>query len=181
MMQALSRGIRRTFKEGNKTIRVASFGNISSRRVKRDVEGAPDFTGFETLAIHAGTPPEPTTGARVTPIFQNTSYVFDNVDHAAKLFGLKQFGNIYSRLTNPTTSALEGKIAAMEGGTAATCTSSGHAAQLMTLFALLAPGDGFVSSRKLYGGSITQFGKTIKKFGWNCEFVDQDDIEGVRA
>lgn len=159
----------------------ASFSKISSRRQQVDNPDAPTFGGFETKAIHAGTPPDPTTGARVTPIFQNTSYVFDNVDHAAKLFGLKQFGNIYSRLTNPTTSALEAKIAAMEGGTAATVTSSGHAAQLMTLFALLAPGDRFVSSRKLYGGSITQFGKTIKKFGWECDFVDQDDIEGVRA
>jgi len=179
-MQAFARAAVRSGKAGYGYVRAASFSKISSRRHQVDNPGTPSFTGFETKAIHAGTPPDETTGARVTPIFQNTSYVFDNADHAAKLFGLKQFGNIYSRLTNPTTAALEQKIAAMEGGTAATCTSSGHAAQLMTLFALLAPGDRFVSSTKLYGGSITQFGKTIKKFGWGCEFVNQDDVGAVR-
>src|SRR5215217_402673 len=112
--------------------------------------------GFETLAIHAGASPDPTTGARATPIYQTTSFVFDDVDHAAALFNLQQFGNIYSRLTNPTVSVLEERIAALEGGTAACCTASGHAAQFLTFLNLLQPGDNVVSSSKLYGGSIAQ-------------------------
>jgi len=180
-MLAFTRGVIRTIKYGYGSGRIASFSRITSKRQRVENKDAPAFDGFETKAIHAGTPPDETTGARVTPIFQNTSYVFDSVDHAAALFNLQQFGNIYSRLTNPTTAALQTKIAALEGGTYATCTASGHSAQMMTLLALMAPGDRIVSSRKLYGGSITQFGKTIKKFGWGCEFVDQDDIEAVRA
>ena len=141
----------------------------------------PVFDGFSTRAIHAGASPCPTTGARVTPVYQNTSYVFDDVDHAASLFNLQTFGNIYGRLSNPTTAVLEERIANLENGRGATCTASGHAAQLLALFALMGPGDALVSSNKLYGGSITQFGKTIAKFGWNCIFVDADDIEAVRA
>ena len=100
--------------------------------------------GFETLAIHAGAEPDPTTGARAVPIYQTTSYVFDDVDHAAALFNLQKFGNIYTRLTNPTVSVLEGRIAALEGGTAACCTASGHAAQFLTFLNLLRPGDNVV-------------------------------------
>src|SRR5919106_2303723 len=100
--------------------------------------------GLETLAIHAGASPDPTTGARAVPIYQTTSYVFDDVDHAAALFNLQKFGNIYSRLTNPTVSVLEERLAALEGGTAACCTASGHSAQLVIFLSLLTPGDNVV-------------------------------------
>lgn len=137
--------------------------------------------GFETLAVHAGAAPDASTGARVTPIYQTTAYVFDDVDHAASLFNLQAFGNIYSRLTNPTVAVLEERIAALEGGCGTTCCASGHAAQLVALFPLMSPGDRFVASRKLYGGSITQFSRSFKRFGWEVEFVDVDDIAAVRA
>src|SRR6201992_406947 len=109
-------------------------------------------TGFATLAIHAGAQPDPTTGARATPIYQTTSYVFDDVDHAASLFGLQTFGNIYTRIGNPTCAVLEERIAALEGGTAGLATASGHAAQVLVFHCLMKPGDEFVASRKLYGG-----------------------------
>ena len=128
--------------------------------------------GFETLAIHAGAAPDPTTGARATPIYQTTSFVFDDVDHAAALFNLQRFGNIYSRITNPTVSVLEERIAALEGGTAACAVASGHAAQFIALLNLMQRGDELISSTKLYGGSITQFGETFPKFGWRVRFVD---------
>jgi O-acetylhomoserine (thiol)-lyase len=128
--------------------------------------------GFETLAIHAGATPDPTTGARATPIYQTTSFVFDDVDHAASLFNLQQFGNIYSRLTNPTVAVLEERVAALEGGTAACATSSGHAAQFIALLNLMRPGDEIIASRKLYGGSITQFNETFPQFGWHVRFAD---------
>jgi OAH/OAS sulfhydrylase len=128
--------------------------------------------GFETLAIHAGASPDPTTGARATPIYQTTSFVFDDVDHAAALFNLQRFGNIYSRITNPTVSVLEERIAALEGGTAACAVASGHAAQFVALLNLMQPGDELISSTKLYGGSITQFGETFPKFDWRVRFVD---------
>eukprot|EP00931_Biecheleriopsis_adriatica_P054749 TRINITY_DN32256_c0_g1_i1.p1 TRINITY_DN32256_c0_g1~~TRINITY_DN32256_c0_g1_i1.p1 ORF type:complete len:638 (-),score=134.14 TRINITY_DN32256_c0_g1_i1:27-1940(-) len=141
----------------------------------------PVFSGFETRAVHAGAAPDASTGSRVTPIVQNTSYVFESVDHAADLFNLSTFGNIYSRLSNPTVSALEERLANMEGGRGATCTSSGHAAQMLALFALMQPGSTIVASNKLYGGTLTQFGKTIKKYSWNCAFVDVGDMAQVRA
>jgi O-acetylhomoserine (thiol)-lyase len=136
--------------------------------------------GFETLAIHAGASPDPTTGARSTPIYQTTAYVFDDVDHAASLFNLQSFGYIYSRLTNPTVSVLEERIASLEGGRGATCVASGHAAQLITFFSFMEPGDSFLASRRLYGGSVTQFSRSFKKFGWNVTFVDADDPENFR-
>jgi len=132
--------------------------------------------GFDTLAIHAGAHPDPATGARVTPIYQTTAFVFDDVDHAASLFGLQAFGNIYTRITNPTTAVLEEKIAALEGGTAALAVASGHAAQLIILHTLLSPGDEFVAARQLYGGSINQFNHSFKQFGWNVVWADGDDI-----
>ena len=135
--------------------------------------------GFETRAIHAGATPEPITGARATPIFQTTAYVFEDADHAASLFNLQTFGNIYSRLSNPTTAVLEERIANLEGGRGATCTASGHSAQILALLPLMEPGDQLVASTRLYGGSITQFGKTFKKFGWNCTFVDMDELDAV--
>mmetsp|Transcript_22790 Transcript_22790/g.33989 ORF Transcript_22790/g.33989 Transcript_22790/m.33989 type:complete len:657 (+) Transcript_22790:21-1991(+) len=136
--------------------------------------------GFDTLSIHAGATPDPTTGARATPIFQTTSYVFEDVDQAASLFNLQTFGNIYSRLSNPTVSVLEERIASLDKGRGATCCSSGHSAQMIALFPLMQPGDSLVSSNKLYGGSITQFGKSFQKFGWDCTFVDTDDLDQVR-
>ncbi|MFQ6016835.1 MAG: aminotransferase class I/II-fold pyridoxal phosphate-dependent enzyme, partial [Kiloniellaceae bacterium] len=136
--------------------------------------------GFETRMIHAGSQPEPVTGARQTPIYQNASYVFYDTDHAASLYDLQTFGFIYSRLANPTVSALEERIASLEGGRGATCCASGHAAQVLAFFAFMEPGDEFISSNRLYGGSITQFGKTFKKFDWHVHFVDVDDPENVR-
>lgn len=136
--------------------------------------------GFSTRAIHAGAAPDPTTGARGTPIHQSTAFVFKDADHAARLFGLEEFGFIYSRLTNPTTSVLQDRMASLEGGVAAVCTASGHSAQLLALFALMNSGDEFVASNKLYGGSITQFGHSFKKFGWKVNFVDPTDPENFR-
>ena len=128
--------------------------------------------GFETLSIHAGSRPEPVTGARNTPIYQTSSYVFEDTEHAADLFNLSRFGFIYSRLTNPTTSVLEERLATLENGKGAVATASGHAAQFITFFTLMEPGDEFIASKNLYGGSITQFGISFKKLGWNCKFVD---------
>lgn len=136
---------------------------------------------FATLAIHAGAKPDPTTGARATPIYQTSSYVFDDVDHAASLFGLQAFGNIYTRLGNPTTAVLEERVAALEGGTAALAVASGHAAQFMAFHALLQPGDEFVASSKLYGGSINQFNHSFKSFGWQVAWADTDDISTFEA
>jgi len=132
--------------------------------------------GFSTLAVHAGAQPDPTTGARATPIYQTTSYVFNDADHAASLFGLKAFGNIYTRITNPTTAVLEERLAALEGGTAAVATASGHAAQLLVFQTLLRPGDEFIAARKLYGGSINQFSHAFQSFGWKVAWADTDDI-----
>jgi len=131
--------------------------------------------GFETRAIHAGAEPDPTTGARVTPIYQTTSYVFQDADHAAALFGLQQFGNIYSRIMNPTQDALEQRVAALEGGTAALALGSGHGAQLVAMHTLLEPGDEFIAARQLYGGSANQFAHAFQKFGWNVVWADADD------
>ena len=136
--------------------------------------------GFETLAIHAGASPDPTTGARTTPIFQTTSYVFEDADHAASLFNLQTFGNIYTRLTNPTVSVLEERVAALEGGTAALAAASGHGAQLLAFHLLMENGDDIVASRKLYGGSITQLSHSFRKFGWGAHFVDPDEPGNFR-
>ena len=132
--------------------------------------------GFNTLAIHAGAKPDPTTGARITPIYQTASFVFDDVDHAASLFGLQAFGNIYTRIGNPTCAVLEERVAALEGGTAGLAVASGHAAQVIVMHALMTPGDEFVASKKLYGGSINQFNHSFKSFGWNVKWADIDDI-----
>jgi O-acetylhomoserine (thiol)-lyase len=137
--------------------------------------------GFNTLAIHAGAHPDPATGARVTPIYQTTSYVFESVDHAAALFNLEVFGNIYSRIMNPTQAVLEERIAALEGGTAALAVASGHAAQALIFHALMEPGDEFIAARQLYGGSINQFTQTFKKFDWHVRFADTDDAGSFRA
>ena len=137
--------------------------------------------GFNTLAIHAGAEPDPTTGARQVPIYQTTAYVFRDADHAAKLFNLQEVGYIYSRLTNPTVSALANRVCALEGGAGAVCCSSGHAAQIMALFPLMGPGLNVVASTRLYGGTLTQFSQTIKRFGWSATFVDFDDLGALEA
>ncbi|ETR75355.1 O-acetylhomoserine aminocarboxypropyltransferase [Afipia sp. P52-10] len=132
--------------------------------------------GFATLAVHAGAQPDPTTGARATPIYQTTSFVFNDAEHAASLFGLQAFGNIYTRIGNPTNAVLEERVAALEGGTAALAVASGHAAQVIVFHALLQPGDEFIASRKLYGGTINQFNHAFKAFGWKVVWADTDDI-----
>ncbi len=137
--------------------------------------------GFDTLAIHAGAQPDPATGARITPIYQTASFVFDDVDHAASLFGLQAFGNIYTRITNPTTAVLEERVAALEGGTAAVAVASGHAAQLLVMHALMQPGDEFVASKKLYGGSINQFGQSFKSFNWHVRWAEGQAAEDFEA
>ncbi len=135
--------------------------------------------GFDTLQIHAGARPDPATGARQTPIYQTTAYVFRDADHAAALFNLQEVGFIYSRLTNPTVAVLQERVATLEGGVGAVCCSSGHAAQIMALFPLMEPGRNVVASTRLYGGTVTQFSQTIKRFGWSAKFVDFDDPKAV--
>ena len=136
---------------------------------------------LETLTIHAGQEPDPTTKARITPIYQTASYVFDDPDHAARLFGLQEFGNIYSRIMNPTNDALEKKIAALEGGVGALGVASGHAAQLIAFHTLMEPGCNIVAAKKLYGGSLNQLGESFRKFGWETRFVDTNDPANVAA
>lgn len=135
--------------------------------------------GFETKQVHAGTPPDPVTGARQTPIYQSTAFVFRDAAHAAALFNLQEVGFIYSRLTNPTVAALGERIATLEGGISGVCCSSGHAAQLLALFPLMGPGCNVVASTRLYGGTVTQFAQTIKRFGWSAKFVDFDDPAAI--
>jgi len=141
--------------------------------------GRPTY-GFDTLQVHAGARPDPATGARQTPIYQTTAYVFRDADHAAALFNLQEVGYIYSRLTNPTVSVLQERIATLEGGIGAVCCSSGHAAQILALFPLMQPGCNVVASTRLYGGTLTQFGLTIKRFGWSAKFVDFDDLDALK-
>ncbi|HWM30219.1 MAG TPA: O-acetylhomoserine aminocarboxypropyltransferase [Methyloceanibacter sp.] len=137
--------------------------------------------GFNTLAIHAGAQPDPATGARATPIYQTTSFVFDDVEHAAALFNLEVFGNIYTRIGNPTQSVLEERLAALEGGTAGLAVASGHAAQALVFHTLLEPGDEFIAARQLYGGSVNQFTHSFKKCGWEVRWADTTDAESFRA
>ena len=141
----------------------------------------PETPQPETLTIHAGTEPDPNTNARITPIYQTASYVFDDVEHAADLFNLDAVGNIYTRIMNPTNGALEGKIAALEGGMAALAVASGHAAQLLVFHVLMDPGAHIVAAKKLYGGSLNQLAHSVKKFGWDVSFVDADNLDEVKA
>ncbi|QVM83038.1 O-acetylhomoserine aminocarboxypropyltransferase [Novosphingobium decolorationis] len=136
---------------------------------------------LETMTIHAGTQPDPATNARITPIYQTASYVFDSPEHAADLFALNEFGNIYTRIMNPTNGALEGKIAALEGGVAALSTASGHAAQFLAFHTLMEPGCNIVAAKKLYGGSLNQIGHSFRKMAWDSKFVNADDPEEVAA
>ncbi|PPR17996.1 MAG: L-methionine gamma-lyase [Alphaproteobacteria bacterium MarineAlpha9_Bin7] len=138
-------------------------------------EGGPRQYGMSTIAVHAGARPDPVTGARQTPIYQTTSFVFDNAEHASELFNLQTFGYVYSRMTNPTVSVFEERIAQLEGGRGAVAAASGHAAQFLAAVSLLEAGDEFIASRNLYGGSLTQFGVSFPKLGWKCHFVDATD------
>ena len=133
--------------------------------------------GFNTLSVHAGAQPDPATGARATPIYQTTAFVFEDADHAAALFNLQVFGNIYSRIMNPTTAVLEERVAALEGGRAALAVASGHAAQLVALHTLMSPGDNIVAARQLYGGSINQFSQGFAKFDWHVNWADTRNPE----
>lgn len=136
--------------------------------------------GFNTLSVHAGAQPDPATGARATPIYQTTAYVFEDADHAAALFNLQVFGNIYSRIMNPTNAVLEERVAALEGGRAGLAVASGHAAQLIALHTLMEPGDEIVAARQLYGGSINQFSQSFAKFDWHVKWADATKPETFR-
>ncbi len=133
--------------------------------------------GFDTLAVHAGAQPDPATGARITPIYQTSAYVFDNADQAAALFNLQVFGNIYSRIMNPTVAVMEERIAALEGGTAGLAAASGHAAQHLVFHTLMEPGGEFISARQLYGGSVNQFGQAFAKYDWHVRWADATEAD----
>ncbi|MBV8571797.1 MAG: O-acetylhomoserine aminocarboxypropyltransferase/cysteine synthase [Acidobacteriaceae bacterium] len=136
--------------------------------------------GFNTRAVHAGYDPDPTTHARAVPIYQSTSFTFDNSDHAARLFALQEFGNIYTRIMNPTTAVLEARVASLENGVAALALSSGQAAQFLALTTIAAPGEHIVSASTLYGGTHTQFDVTMRRLGYDFAFVEPDDPENFR-
>jgi O-acetylhomoserine (thiol)-lyase len=135
---------------------------------------------FDTLAVHAGAQPDPATGARSTPIYQTTAYVFEDADQAAALFNLQVFGNIYSRIMNPTVAVLEERIAALEGGTAGLAAASGHAAQMLIFHTIMEPGAEFVSARQLYGGSVNQFSQAFKKYDWHVKWADAIDPDSFK-
>jgi O-acetylhomoserine (thiol)-lyase len=137
--------------------------------------------GFSTLSVHAGAQPDPATGARATPIYQTTAYAFEDADHAAALFNLQVFGNIYSRIMNPTNAVLEERVAALEGGRAALSCSSGHAAQLLALHTLMEPGANIVAARQLYGGSVNQFSQGFAKFDWHVKWADTTNPDSFKA
>src|ERR1700722_10812049 len=136
---------------------------------------------FATLAVHAGQSPDPATSARAVPIYQTTSYVFDDADHAGRLFALKEFGNIYTRIMNPTTDVFEKRVAALEGGVAGLATASGQAAETLTLTTLASAGDEIISTTSLYGGTYNLFHYTLPRLGITVRFVDADDFDGLRA
>jgi O-acetylhomoserine (thiol)-lyase len=135
---------------------------------------------FDTLAVHAGAQPDPATGARITPIYQTSAYVFEDADQAAALFNLQVFGNIYSRIMNPTVAVLEERVAALEGGTAGLAASSGHAAQVLVFHTLMEPGAEFISARQLYGGSVNQFNTSFKKYDWRVRWADATDVDSFK-
>jgi O-acetylhomoserine (thiol)-lyase len=137
--------------------------------------------GFNTLAVHAGAQPDPATGARATPIYQTTAFVFEDADQAAALFNLQVFGNIYSRIMNPTNAVLEERVAALENGRAGLACGSGHAAQLLTFHTLMSPGSELVSARQLYGGSINQFSQSFAKFDWHVKWADTTNPDSFKA
>src|SRR5258708_6735513 len=136
--------------------------------------------GIETLAVDAGQIPDPATGSRAVPLYQTTSYVFDSADHAASLFNLQTFGNVYTRLSNPTTAVLEERVAALEGGRAAVATATGQAAEMTAILTLAEAGDHIVSASTLYGGTYTLLEVNLRKLGIDTTFVDPDDPENFR-
>lgn len=136
--------------------------------------------GFNTRSLHAGYEPDPTTGARAVPIYQTTSYVFEDSAHAAALFALQKFGNIYTRIMNPTTAVLEQRMASLENGIGALATASGQAAQFLAISSLMESGDEMVAASTLYGGTYTQFDVSFRKLGFNVKFVEPDDPENFR-
>jgi O-acetylhomoserine (thiol)-lyase len=136
--------------------------------------------GFATRSLHAGQKPDPTTGARAVPIYQTTSYVFESTEHAAALFALQQFGNVYTRIMNPTQAVLEERVASLEGGVAALAVASGQAAQFLTITSLAGVGDEIVAASTLYGGTYTQFDASFRRLGINTVFVEPDDPENFR-
>src|SRR5580692_3636260 len=136
--------------------------------------------GFSTRSLHAGQKPDPATGARAVPIYQTTSFVFEDSNHAAELFALQRFGNIYTRIMNPTTAVFEERVAALEGGIGALATASGQSAQFLAISSLMQPGDDIVSASTLYGGTYTQFDVSFRRLGFNAIFVEPDDPENFR-
>ena len=160
-------------------VQVDDNGHRDTAALERQTDDDRAF-GFSTLAVHAGQRPDPTTGSRAMPLYQTTSYVFEDTDHAAELFALQRFGNIYTRIMNPTTAAFEERIAALEGGIGALAVASGQAAQFIALATLLGPGDQIVSSSALYGGTYTQFDITLRRWGVDVVFVDPSDPENFR-
>src|SRR3954451_21636330 len=150
-------------------------GKIDQDGAGADVGEDERVFGFATLAVHAGQKPDPVTGARAMPIYQTSSYVFEDTNHAAELFALQRFGNIYSRIMNPTTAAFEERIASLEGGVGALAVASGQAAQFIAIASLLGPGDQIVASNALYGGTFTQFDVTLRRWGVDVVFVEPSD------
>lgn len=136
--------------------------------------------GFNTLSVHAGASPDPATGARATPIYQTTAFVFEDADHAAALFNLQVFGNIYTRLMNPTNAVLEERVAALEGGRAGLACASGHAAQMLAMHTLMSPGKNIVAARQLYGGSVNQFAHSFAKFDWHVKWADTTNPDSFK-
>ena len=136
---------------------------------------------FETQQLHAGQQPDPTTGSRAVPIYQTTSYTFKNTEHAANLFGLKEFGNIYTRIMNPTTDVFEQRIAALEGGAAAVATASGQSAQFLAITTIAQAGDNILSTQNLYGGTYNQFKVTLPRLGIDVRFAEEDTVEAFEA
>ena len=137
--------------------------------------------GIETMCLHAGQIPDPYTGSRAQPIYQTSSYVFDSADHAASLFNLQTFGNVYARLSNPTVAVLEERLAALEGGRAALACSSGMAAEMVAMLTLCRQGDHIVAANTLYGGTYSQFSVTFERFGISCTFVEPDEPNNFRS
>ncbi|MDP9362892.1 MAG: O-acetylhomoserine aminocarboxypropyltransferase/cysteine synthase [Chloroflexota bacterium] len=160
---------------------VITAGKAASNGHHPDGGGEDDRAfGFDTLAVHAGQRPDPVTGARAMPIYQTTSFVFEDTEHAAELFALQRFGNIYTRIMNPTTAAFEERVAALEGGIGALAVSSGQAAQFIALATLLGPGDRIVASSALYGGTYTQLDVTLRRWGVDVVFVDPSNADNFR-
>src|SRR5689334_980207 len=153
---------------------------VSTPETSPDGSGAEHTFGFSTRALHAGQRPDSDTGARAVPIYQTTSYVFEDTEHAANLFNLQRFGNIYTRIMNPTTAVFEERMAALERGVGALALSSGQAAQFIALTNLLGQGDEIVAAKTLYGGTYTQFDVSFRRLGINTTFVDPDDPENFR-